>query len=180
MDQHKKPDFNEIYKQLQAPITNYIRSRVYSKEDAEDISAEVFEKVYKNLPDFKWQGVSVKSWVYRIAKNTVIDYYRKNDKYKKRLDYEKISKSVSSDEQDILVALLETEERRKLYIAISELKEQDQYLIYYKYFEELSIAEIAKRLNLSETNIGTKLHRLRNKLTEIIKSVDKNAEKTEK
>lgn len=60
------------------------------------------------------------------------------------------------------------EEEKELYNAIMGLDEEDQYLVYYKFFEELSNKEIAQLLDLTETNIGTKLHRTRKKLEKII------------
>jgi len=56
------------------------------------------------------------------------------------------------------------EVEKGLFESISELSEKDQYLIYYKFFEELSNKQIAKITGYSETNIGTKLHRIRKKL----------------
>jgi RNA polymerase sigma-70 factor (ECF subfamily) len=121
------------------------------------------------LPDFKWQGVSVKSWIFTIARNAIIDYYRKFDKEKNNVSLEEVSTNFKSGSKDILVNLLDGEEDKKLYLEISKLKEKDQFLIYYKYFEELSIKEIAKRVSMSESNVATRLHRLRKKILKSMK-----------
>lgn len=164
MSTSNKPEFQALYKEMQPQILNYIRARIGSVEDAEDITAEVFERVYKNMADFKWQGISINSWVYRIAKNAIIDHYRKHNRDKRQVEFDKVSDKAPSADEDILVGILDDEEEKQLYVAISKLDHVDQYLIYYKYFEDLSLTEIAKRLNLSETNVGTKLHRLRKKI----------------
>lgn len=161
--------FEDLYKENRALILNYIRKRVKNKEDAEDLTEEVFIRVYKNLPDFKWQGVSVKSWIFTIARNAIIDYYRKFDKEKNNVSLEEVSTNFKSGSKDILVNLLDGEEDKKLYLEISKLKEKDQFLIYYKYFEELSIKEIAKRVSMSESNVATRLHRLRKKILKSMK-----------
>jgi RNA polymerase sigma-70 factor (ECF subfamily) len=178
LDEKFSPKFDEIYKELQPKILGFICARVNSVEDAEDISADVFIKVYNNLADFKWQGVSINAWIYRIAKNAIIDYYRKVDKNKRKVDFDSISDKIKDSSPDILTNLLDDEEKRSLYMAISELDFEDQYLIYYKYFEELSLEEIAKRMRLSETNVGTRLHRLRRKLLKSFKQ--KHAKKSKK
>ena len=63
--------------------------------------------------------------------------------------------------------------RQELYNAIRDLQEDEQFLVYYKFFEELSNKEIADLLNMSETNVGTKLHRARKKLENIIQKNQK-------
>ncbi|MFW5702828.1 MAG: RNA polymerase sigma factor [Candidatus Dojkabacteria bacterium] len=166
----KQGDFPKLYKRLRPKILRYVMGRVSSKEDAEDLTEEVFVKVYKKLDDFKWQGVSIDSWVYRIAKNAIIDYYRKNNKYKNMTDFETASLTTKDSEVDLLADMLEDESKKELYIAISKLDPKDQYLIYYKYFEELSVAEISKKVGLSETNVATKLHRLRSKILKLTKT----------
>ena len=64
---------------------------------------------------------------------------------------------VEKDEEDVM-----------LFNAIKELDEDDQYLIYYKFFEEMSNFKISKITGLTETNIGTRLHRIRKKLGSLI------------
>lgn len=177
---NNKPDFQALYKELQPQILHYVKARIGSREDAEDITAEVFVRVYKNLDDFQWQGVSINSWVYRIAKNAIIDHYRKYNKNKNQVEFEKASQHVAASEKDILLDILDDEEEKSLYVAISQLDTEDQYLIYYKYFEDLSISEIAKRLNLSETNVGTKLHRLRKKILSRLATTNKDDQKIKK
>jgi len=162
------PNFLELYNNNRLKILNYITNRVNSREDAEDITEEVFIKIYKNLADFKWQGVAIESWIYKIAKNAIIDYHRKYSKEKAHVDIDSIDQSLASKEKDLLLSLLDDEEVIKLYNALSNLKPTDQYIIYYKYFEELTLEEIAIRMKLSENNIGIKLHRLRKKILEIL------------
>lgn len=60
------------------------------------------------------------------------------------------------------------EEDIALFNAIKELDEDEQYLIYYKFFEEMSNSKISEITGLTETNIGTKLHRIRKKLGTLI------------
>lgn len=157
-------DFTKVYKENKPKIFNFIHKRINSKEDAEDITEEVFLKVYKNLADFKWQGVSIEAWIYKIARNSIIDFVRKKQKEKGNVILDEVENVIPNNDKDILLSLLDMEEEQVLYNSISGLTPEDQYLIYYRYFEELPIEEIANRLDLSETNIGTRLHRLRKKL----------------
>lgn len=168
LPEHLSKNVAELYNLHRDKIFFYIRKRVATVEDAEDITAEVFEKVFKKVDDFKWQGVSIESWIYTIARNSIIDHHRKNSKYIGQVQLEEIQAKQPDSEKDLLASLLDAESYTELYQAISQLESDDQYLIYYKYFEELSNSEIAARMDISETNVGTKLHRLRQKLVKLI------------
>jgi RNA polymerase sigma-70 factor (ECF subfamily) len=174
----KIPKFEVLYQENYQRILNFIKKRVGNEQDAEDITSYVFEKAYQKLGDFKWQGISPTSWLYTIARNAIIDHYRRSSKYKDDLDVDdaKIA-DMTKGQVDLLAELFDDFEAKSLYSAISKLETDDQYLIYYKYFEDLANSEIAQRLEMTETNVGTKLHRLRKRLHAIIK---KNEETTEK
>ncbi|MCA9385285.1 sigma-70 family RNA polymerase sigma factor [Candidatus Dojkabacteria bacterium] len=159
-----KKDFEVIYTTYHERIFNFVNSRVTKREDAEDLTALVFERVLKKLEDFQWQGVTITSWIYRIARNAIIDFYRKNSDRKKDSSVEQIGEFLESPDEKIEEVLIENEEEIALFNSIRELEEEDQFLVYYKFFEELSNKEIADITGLSETNVGTKLHRLRQRL----------------
>ena len=74
--------FSKVYELYYRRILAYIRKRVSGTATAEDIASTVFEKAFRNIDDFKWQGISLSSWLFRIARNLVIDHYRKNSKRK--------------------------------------------------------------------------------------------------
>jgi RNA polymerase sigma-70 factor (ECF subfamily) len=142
---------------------------VSNKETAEDLTSEVFEKILKTIDDFQWQGISIGAWVFRIARNHLIDHYRKMNKFKNDKSFEDIVNLVESSLPSAEMEIERDEEDVLLFNALKELPEEDQYLIYYKFFEEMSNSRIAQITGLSETNIGTKLHRIRKKLAKLIK-----------
>ena len=165
---------SDLYRDHYKHILNYLKLRTRNLEDAEDLTAIVFEKAWKKIADFRWQGVSYRSWLFTIARNSLIDYHRKNKKSKQETDIEKTDQAQLESKVDLLAELLEQEEERDLFLAIAGLSQEDQYLIFYKYFEELSNNEIADRLGLTHSNVGTKLHRLRKKLITILKKWEAN------
>lgn len=161
-------DFTTLYETYYTKVLEFVRKRVTNKQVAEDLTGDIFEKVLKSLPDFQWQGITVSAWIFRIARNHVIDYYRKNSKRKKDKSLSDVANYVESKAPNVEIELQADEEEAALYIAIQELNEDEQYLVYYKFFEGLSNKEISKLTGLTETNIGTKLHRIRKKLSNII------------
>lgn len=161
-------DFSELFTLYHSKVYDFIYRRVSNKEVAEDLTSEIFEKILKTMNDFQWQGVTVSAWIFRIARNHLIDYYRKNNKYKKDTSLDDIINIVVSSAPSIEKVLEEGETEIALFNSIRELDEEDQFLIYYKFYEEMSNKQISDLTGISETNIGTKLHRIRKKLAKHI------------
>ena len=69
--------FDELYTRFFTPIYRYVYFRVKRKEDAEDIAQTVFLKAYQSLSRFEDKGVSPLAYFYSIARNAVIDHWRK-------------------------------------------------------------------------------------------------------
>jgi RNA polymerase sigma-70 factor (ECF subfamily) len=141
-------------------------------EDAEDISQEVFTKVWKGLEFFNFQS-SFKTWIYRIALNTCIDYsrkpWRKISRYTTDLD-----KAMESDEGRDIPCNHETGERRllakeknaQIRKAIANLKPHLKTVLVLKELDELSYDEISSVLGLSLGTISSRLNRARKSLQE--------------
>ncbi|MFH1547270.1 MAG: sigma-70 family RNA polymerase sigma factor [bacterium] len=158
-------DFGALYSKYSTKIHNFVLKKVNNEPLAADLTSRVFEKAMNNLDSYQWQGVSFGSWLYRIARNTVYDYYRTNKANRREnLDEEMIESDENPDEN-----IFRDERELALYSVISQLNNKDQYLLYYKYFDELDNKEIADRTGLSEQNVATKLHRIRKKMEKLLK-----------
>jgi len=167
-ERFSKSDFTKLYKLFNKKILDFLSKKVASKEIAEDLTAEVFEKVFKTIDDYQWQGISVSAWIYRIARNHLIDYYRKQNKFKDDKSFDDVVNIVESNLPTAETEIVRDEEDIILYRAIRELGEADQYLIYYKFFEDMSNSQIAQIVGQTETNVGTRLHRIRKKMEKLI------------
>jgi RNA polymerase sigma-70 factor (ECF subfamily) len=88
-----------IYKQFYSELLGYIKSKVRSREDAEDILQNVFIKISSNL-DKLTEDVKLKSWIYTISRNAIIDYYRINANKKKVGVNEEINDDIVEPEED--------------------------------------------------------------------------------
>ena len=73
---NQKPDLEQIYNAYYGKIMAYIRSRISSYAVAEDLCQDVFEKIARMLVNYDSERASVSTWIYTIARNRVIDYYR--------------------------------------------------------------------------------------------------------
>jgi RNA polymerase sigma-70 factor (ECF subfamily) len=69
-------EFNQLWDELNKKLLGYIKSKVNNQHDAEDILQDVFVKVYSNIDTLE-KKTAVKSWIYSITRNTIIDFYKK-------------------------------------------------------------------------------------------------------
>ena len=72
------PEREEIYSTYCGRVMGYITARVQRRADAEDLCADVFEKVFRKMEDYDRDKAAIGTWIFTITRNTVIDYYRKS------------------------------------------------------------------------------------------------------
>lgn len=157
-----RDDFEKIYNEYFPKIYNYIFYRLMSREDTEELVSEVFIKVATNLERFDSEKAQFKTWIYRIAQNTLIDFYRTR-KPAASLDDENVDWEPSVDFEAQLESIT-SPKRRAIYQALTKLKERERMIIYYRFFEEYTNREIAKLLQMNESTVGTVLNRALKKL----------------
>ncbi|MFC1621963.1 RNA polymerase sigma factor [Patescibacteria group bacterium] len=161
-----KKHFGPLYKHYVRHIMKYFSFRLNNNQIAEELTSQTFEKALKGLDNFQWQGVSFSAWLYRIARNTLVDYYRKNEKRSKvsSLDdtFEPEGDSPTPPEQ-VEIAF----EQEYLHKLLNELPQRDRDIIYMKFFDGYTNRVIAKTTGLSETNVGTIVYRAIRKLREM-------------
>jgi len=142
--------FGELYDQFLDPIYRYIYLRVSSVEVAEDLAGEVFFKALKSLKKYKKRkNLPFSAWLFRIAKNILIDHYRKHvalDEIPETIPDES-SDADSKKKTNIGI------EKKRILTAIQELPEMQSQAIALKYFSELKNQEIAQVLEKSETAV---------------------------
>ena len=136
------PDMETLYTQYSSKVTGYIYTRIRNRADAEDLCADVFEKVQRKLAEFDPARASVSTWIFTITRNTVIDYYRRS-KPTEELD-ENLSDNLELDE-----SLLNTETLSELAGALRALPEELRDLIVLRYYDGKPLTEVAEIMGLS-------------------------------
>lgn len=133
-------------------------ARIYCPHEADrqDLIQEMLIRIWLSLPKYDPQ-FKLTTWIYRICLNTAISYYRKNTRI--------INKTLALDRQ--ILEINETipdatlgEQIDRLFLLINQLKEIDKAVIFL-YLEEKSHREIGDIIGMSETNIGTKIMRIK-------------------
>jgi len=154
--------FSELYEKYYSQIFGYILKRVANLEIAQDVTSETFLKALKNLWQFRWQNVPFSSWLYRIANNEIVNYFRKQKG--KKVSLEKITEPISADniEMEFIEAQEELKKHRDFLKAqgkISKLDMKYQEVIVLRFFEKKQIKEISEILGKKEGTIKSLLHR---------------------
>jgi RNA polymerase sigma-70 factor (ECF subfamily) len=135
-----------------------------NRDDALDLTAQTFEKVFSKFKTYDSAKAKISTWVFTVARNTLIDFYRKNG----RVDVTSLT-----DVEDIIVddrnksmedSVYIDVQKEKLVLLIQKLSVSDQEIIHLRYTEEMSYAEIAERLGITVNAVGIQLHRAVQKL----------------
>lgn len=155
--------FGPLYKHYQPYINNFFKYRVSDYNTTQELTSVVFEKALKGLDNFQWQGVPFSAWLFRIARNTLIDHYRKKAKDTEVASVDFLHELPSKEKQppEIVESMFAEE---LLYNILRELPSREQEIIYLKFFDGYTNKVIAQITELSETNIGTIIYRTIKKL----------------
>lgn len=146
-------DMEEFEKLLEAErvsVERFVRFRMHSKADAEDILQEVFLAAYQKFPQLKNKS-SFKAWIVSIARNKCIDYFRKKAaQYEIPID-ELTEKELSNGRYGVseIYTVRET---------LCLLGDKDKQILYLYFWKEMPQAEIAKRLNIPVGTVKSRLH----------------------
>lgn len=133
---------------------------------AEEVVAVTFERALRRQRRFDRRRGDARAWLFGIARNAAIDELRRRQRGA-ALAHDPPDDAVP-DAVDELVARDEAERRRiAVAAAIAELPGGDRELVALKFHSGLSNAEIARVLGISTTNVGSRLHRVLNRLREV-------------
>lgn len=156
--------FGRIYDHFSEKLYRFIFFRVGHKELAEDILADTFVKAWTKIEQVS-NAKALTSWIYQIAKNNIIDYYRVK---KVTVDLEEVVEVLEDASSPIDDANLMIEQQVVVEL-IEHLAPDQQQVIRYKFFEDLENIEIAQIMNKSEGSIRVIQHRAILKLEELLR-----------
>ncbi|WP_421823567.1 RNA polymerase sigma factor [Flagellimonas oceanensis] len=144
-----------------------------NREEAEEVSQDVFIKVFKSLQNFKGDS-KLSTWVYRIAYNTCLDRIRKIKKKRIHTDLEHIDQIAYADLDTAFQKMLETERSGLINQCLSKLSAEDAGVLTLFYLEEKNLQEMEKATSLPVNTLKVRLYRARKRLASIMeKSVNK-------
>lgn len=139
----------ELYKEYYNKVFGYVYNRIGNKEEAEDITSEVFLKACRSFEGFDPGKASVSTWLYTIMRNTLTDHFRKGR------DAEELSEELPSHE-NIEDSYISQEELERLANALKKLTKEQQEIIVLRYYDDRSLTEMADMLDISYGMIKVK------------------------
>lgn len=146
--QYDEAALGELYDRYEAKIYSYIFRRTGDHALAEDLVAQVFLKMLESIRDRKAWHSSFSGWLYRIAHNLVIDYYRRRDR-RNAVNLEDVP-PILSDAPDPVKTAESRLDAERLRAAIRRLTEDQAEVVSLRFLEGYSISEVAAMTNRTE------------------------------
>ncbi len=151
--------FEVLYRECRNDLYAYVRGLLREASAAEDVTALAFERAFRRRRSFNPRRGTRRAWLFGIARNAALDELRR----RKRLG-ELADDAVDPDAPDPAEAAEVALRRAALRTAMAQLAPRERELVALKFFAGLGNAEIASVLGTSESNAGTRLHRVIEKL----------------
>ena len=160
--------FALLYKEYYAPIYRYVHLRTKNRQQTEDLTQDIFLKIYRTIGSIDPQATSPIGYFYAIARNTLIDYWRKKSTGASTSDDELMMQIADESPGALEISSLK-EQSSLLYECLDELTDEQREVISLRFIQELSTAEIAEQLGKKETAIRQMQVRGLRTLTKIFK-----------
>lgn len=136
--------FADLYECNFDRVYAYVCRRIGNRDEAQDVTSEVFQQALANLCKFEWRGVPFTAWLLRIAANAIADRWRRSSREQQSSDNDPEPYPVDP------INIEEVERRAKLFRLVATLPVDQRRVIEMRFAEEKSIREIATELNRSE------------------------------
>jgi RNA polymerase sigma-70 factor (ECF subfamily) len=146
-------DWDAVYREEMARIFNYFRYRGLDRPTAEDLTSATFEKAWRARDRYRRDRAAVSTWLLAIARNVAIDHFRRS-----RPEMPLVEDAARDEETPETAALREAQAGR-LRSLLASLPERERELLALKYGADATNRAIATLTGLSESNVGTILHR---------------------
>jgi RNA polymerase sigma factor (sigma-70 family) len=153
--------FAELYERTFPRVYAYVASLLRDRAAAEDVTAQAFERAYRKRRSYHAGRGTMEAWLFGIARNAALDELRRRKRHAVlEADPEDTGSPSPEDHAERAVR------RETVRAALASLDGQERDLVALKFAGGLSNVEIARVLGMSESNVGTRLHRTITKLRE--------------
>lgn len=158
--------FAAVYDHYFGPVYNYVRYRIPDAAQAEDLTAQIFERVLTNLGAFDSQQATFAVWLFTVARNLVTDHLRSQ---KRRRWFSFSLEQASEQPQSTPLPedqVIRGETQEALLAALANLSDRERDLVALKFVAQMTNRRIAEFTGLSESNVGVILYRALARLRE--------------
>jgi RNA polymerase sigma-70 factor (ECF subfamily) len=145
--------FEELVCRYSSRLFHFLRPRISTSQDIEDLIQETFLKAFRNIdrynPDYKFS-----TWLYTVAIRLAISHYRA----KKPKDLSSIPNHVSLDPAEIMI---QKDQSQKMWDLAKSLHNKQYEALWLRYMEDMAVKEIASIMNKTQVQVRVLLHRAR-------------------
>jgi len=152
--QRDEEAFAQLYEEHFDRIYRYVTLKIGDQAEAEDITQQVFLKALQSISSFRWKGIPFSAWLFRIAHNQVIDYFRK----KRKRVTEPLDDSLALSDSNPQLLTERNLDIEQLALATKQLTQAQREVISLRFAGELSIAQVAKVMGKSPGAIKALQH----------------------
>ena len=158
--------FGQLYDHYQPMIYRFVAIKVSRREEAEDITHQVFMSAWQSVKSYELRGHPFSSWLYRIARNQVVDFYRsKREEFPiDAVDPEYFVAPTSAE-----FAIPQKLEMESVRRAMKQMKADYEDVIILRFIEDLSLKETARVLGKTEGAVKLLQHRAMNELKDLLR-----------
>lgn len=157
-----REDLDRLFEEFYPRLFNYMYYRTLNRTVSDDLTSDTMVNVVRAYDTFDPAKGNVEAWIFRIARNTLFSYYRRQ---KETVDIDGVPQQYVAEEDDYGDL---DDEGARVRALLAQLDEQDRELVYLKYWEELSNKEIGERLAMNASTVSTKLWRAMKKLRSLM------------
>jgi RNA polymerase sigma-70 factor, ECF subfamily len=145
-----------IYDAFADPIFRYVSFRIRRPEDAEDLTDQVFLKMIEALPAYDDRGLPFAAWLYRIARNLIVDRYRRSAREPLALSD---SLEAMGEEADPFATAAGNLDRQAVRAALGELTDEQREVVVLRFIEGWDVDEVAQAMGRRPGAIHALQHR---------------------
>jgi RNA polymerase sigma-70 factor, ECF subfamily len=163
--------FGQLYECYAPRLFRYLFAHLDDRLDAEDLTGEIFLRVWRSLPDYRQKGIPFGGFLFRVARNALVDHYRKARH--RRQEQELADDLVDGHDPGPAQAVAINLECRQIRQAMRHLREHQRTVLSLRFFAELSIEETAQAMGKSKGAVRVLQHRALSALREQMSKMTK-------
>jgi len=150
--------FGDLYECHAPAVFRYLYAHLESRMDAEDLTGEVFLKAWQSLPNYIERGVPFLAFLFRIARNALVDHYRQNNRIEARSP-EDMDGYRTGESAGLIELIGDQMEHQQIIRKLGQLRPDYQSVLTLRFFGELSPEETAQVMNRSVGAVRVLQHR---------------------
>ncbi|MDN3451690.1 RNA polymerase sigma factor [Planococcus sp. APC 3906] len=149
---------NQLVKHYYKEVFAFVYKQVVDEQTSLDLTQEIFVRMLQSITGFDTRKASFRTWLYRIASNHCVDYFRSKS-YRTSVKTGYIEEEDLESAENILQQITQKEQVQELQASLALCDHTAQHIVRYKLYLDQTFAEIAVTLQLPESTIKTKYYK---------------------